>query len=267
VVAIQLRLSLPWLVLAMSGGPVIALVVNAWALFWRQRPWLRPSLARYSRDAAGRMLRLGTLFLVLQVVSAAAFFSDNLVAAHVLGAASVTQYAVPRRMFDAVALVVAMYVTPLWPAYGESVARGDVAWVRRTLVRSTGYMALFAFACGVVLVAFGRPILHFWAGPVVTPPLSLLAGFAAWSVLSSAGSAVAAFLNGVGRLRFQVVTAIVMGAAALTLKLVLARSAGLSGIIWGTVAAYTACTAIPMAYYIPRLMARLGQTPADRASR
>jgi succinate-acetate transporter protein len=78
---------------------------------------------------------------------------------------------------------------------------------------------------------------------------------------------VAAFLNGVGRLRFQVVTAIVMGAAALTLKLVLARSAGLSGIIWGTVAAYTACTAIPMAYYIPRLMARLGQTPADRASR
>jgi len=267
VIAIQLQLSLPWLVFAMSGGPVIALLMNAWVLFWRQRRWLRPSFARYSRDAAGRMLRLGALFLVLQVVSAAAFFSDNFVAAHVLGAAAVTQYAVPRRMFDAVALIVAMYVTPLWPAYGEAIARGDVQWVRRTLVRSTVRMTLFALGVGAVLVAFGQPILHLWAGPLVTPPLSLLAGFAVWTVLASAGSAVAAFLNGAGRLRFQVVTAIAMGVAALTLKILLARSVGLPGIIWGTVAAYTACTAIPMAGYIPRLMAGLGHTSVGRASR
>jgi O-antigen/teichoic acid export membrane protein len=267
VVAIELRMSLPWLVFAMAGGPVVALLFNAWVLFWRQRRWLRPSVARYSGDAAGRMLRLGALFLVLQVVSAAAFFSDNLVAAHVLGAASVTQYAVPRRMFDAVAMVVAMYVTPLWPAYGEAIARGDVTWVRRTLVRSLTLVTLLTLGCGAVLVALGRPILHLWAGPLVTPPLSLLTGFAVWTVLASAGSAVAAFLNGAGRLRFQVVTAVAMGVAALTLKIVLARSVGLSGIIWGTVAAYTACTVIPMARYIPRLMGRLGHTPVDRALR
>jgi len=74
VIAIHLRLSLPWLVFAMAGGPVVALLLNAWVLFWRQRRWLRPSPSRYSRDAAGRMLRLGVLFLVLQVVSAVAFF-------------------------------------------------------------------------------------------------------------------------------------------------------------------------------------------------
>jgi O-antigen/teichoic acid export membrane protein len=266
VAAIRLRMTLPWLVFAMSGGPAIALLLNAWVLFWRQRPWLRPSASRYSRDAAGRMLRLGALFLVLQVVSATAFFSDNLVAAHVLGAAAVTQYAVPRRMFDAVAMVVGMYVTPLWPAYGEAITRGDVPWVRRTLVRSTAGVALFAFGCGVVLVTFGRPILHLWAGPLVTPPLSLLAGFGVFTVLASAGSAVAAFLNGIGRLRFQVVVAIVMGVAALTLKIALARSVGLSGIIWGTVVAYTVCAAIPIARYIPRLMAGLGHTHADGAS-
>jgi len=39
VVAIHLRLSLPWLVFAMAGGPVIALLLNAWVLFWRQRRW------------------------------------------------------------------------------------------------------------------------------------------------------------------------------------------------------------------------------------
>ena len=267
VAAIHLRMSLPWLVFAMAGGPVVALLLNAWVLFWRQRRWLRPSPGRYSRDAAGRMLRLGSLFLVLQVVSAAAFFSDNLVAAHALGAASVTQYAVPRRMFEAVAMVVGMYVTPLWPAYGEAIARGDVTWVRRTLVRSTARVTLVALGCGAVLVAFGRPILHLWAGPLITPTLSLLAGFAVWTVFSSAGSAVAAFLNGAGRLRFQVVTAVAMGVAALTLKLVLARASDSPGSSGATVAAYTGVYGIPMACYIPRLMAGLGHTPPDRASR
>jgi len=47
----------------------------------------------------------------------------------------------------------------------------------------------------------------------------------------------------------------------------LARSVGLSGIIWGTVAAYAACTAIPMARYIPRLMAGPGHMPADGGAR
>jgi hypothetical protein len=26
--------------------------------------------------------------------------------------------------------------TPLWPAYGEAIARGDITWVRRTIVGS-----------------------------------------------------------------------------------------------------------------------------------
>jgi O-antigen/teichoic acid export membrane protein len=262
--AIHFRATLPWLVFAMAGGPVLALLLNAWVLFWHQRRWLRPSTDRISGDAARRMLRQGALFFVLQIVGALAFFSDNLVAAHVLGAAAVTQYDVPRRLFDAVALVVVMYVTPLWPAYGEALARGDVQWVRATLVRSTLMLTVFAIGCGVVLVAFGRQILHLWVGPSVSPPLSLLAGFACWTVLWTAGSAAAAFLNGAGRLRFQVLSAVAMGLSAITLKLVLARSVGLPGIVWATIIAYAVCSAIPLAWYVTDLLGSSNELLVER---
>ena len=49
--------------------PLVAFSMVMGALFWRQQRRLRPSPGRFSRDAAGWMLRLGALFLVLQVVS------------------------------------------------------------------------------------------------------------------------------------------------------------------------------------------------------
>ena len=37
----------------------------------------------------------------------------------------------------AMTIVVPIFLGPLWPAYGEAISRGDLRWVRRTLLRST----------------------------------------------------------------------------------------------------------------------------------
>ena len=87
----------------------------------------------------------------------------------------------------------------------------------------------------------------------------LLVGFGLWTVLNTSGVAVAMFLNGVGAIRFQAICAALMGASALALKIVLARRFGLPGIIWGTIIAYTLCTAIPIGLYIPRLVRQLAR--------
>jgi O-antigen/teichoic acid export membrane protein len=253
------RAGLPWLVLAMSGGPTFALVLNGVVLFTRRRTYLRPSLARADRGTAVALFRVGILFFVLQVVGAAAFFSDNLVAAHTFGASAVTQYAVPMKLFDMVALASSFLLAPLWPAYGEAIARGDHRWVKRMLTRSL--TATFAgssiAALGIVLSA--GAFLRVWAGNAIEAPMVLLVGFGVWTVLNTCGSAVAMFLNGVSAIRFQAVCAVVMGASALTLKIVFARHFGLPGIIWGTIIAYSLCTAIPMAFYIPRLLTELAR--------
>jgi O-antigen/teichoic acid export membrane protein len=257
--ATYLHAGLPWLVLAMAGAPTLMLLANGVVLFTRRRAYLRPSFERADRGVALGILRVGLLFFVLQLVAAAAFFSDNLVAAHVLDASAVTQYAVPMKLFDMVALVCGFMLAPLWPAYGEALARGDHGWVKRTLARSLAVTAIGSSVASLAIVLSANAILRVWAGGTVQSTMLLLVGFGLWTVLNTSGVAVAMFLNGVGAIRFQAICAALMGASALALKIVLARRFGLPGIIWGTIIAYTLCTAIPIGLYIPRLVRQLAR--------
>ena len=127
---IHFRGSLPVLVLAMAGAPVLALLLNGTVLFAVQRPWLLPSWSCVTTDASKDLWRLGMLFFTLQLAVAISYSSDNLVIARILGPQAVAQYAVPCKLFSLVSTVISFLVGPLWPAYGEALARRDHLWIR-----------------------------------------------------------------------------------------------------------------------------------------
>ncbi|MCI0340533.1 MAG: lipopolysaccharide biosynthesis protein [Planctomycetales bacterium] len=259
VAAVAAGAGLPWLVLCAVGVPAVASLGNTLFLFGIRHPSLRPAWSRVSRASAVGLLRTGSLFVLLQLAAALAFATDNVVAAHVLGPESVTEYSVSGKLFTIAPMLVAFVLAPLWPAYSEAIARGDLPWVRRTLVRSLVLAVGLTGAASGILVLFGTPILRLWVGDSVRPDPVLLLGFGVWTILSSAGASVAVFLNGAGEIRAQVICAGVMAAAALGAKIGLARVAGLPGIVWGTVAAYAAFTALPMCFYVPRVFGVLAR--------
>ena len=106
---------------------------------------------------------------MLQLAVAVAYTSDNIVAAQILGLNSVADYSVPFKMFSMVSIVLTMLLNPLWPAYGESIARGDTEWVRNTLVKSIKLSLLVTIPAGLILSVFVLPIIHLWAGPQINP--------------------------------------------------------------------------------------------------
>ena len=251
---IVLQGGLPWLVLAMAGAPPFAAALNAIVLFGRHRPWLQPSRQHVSYDAMRKLLHVGFLFFVLQIAVSLAFASDNIVVAQVLGAEMVAQYAVPMRLFSLAPTLLGIILLPLWPAYREAIARGDRAWVQSTLIRSLTMTALLTGGVSLGLIIFGTQLLHFWVGPSVTPSLAFLVGLGVWTTLSSVGSAAAMFLNGLGVVRFQVICATALAFTAIVLKVVLAHSTGLPGIVWGTIIAYGITTVIPILCIAPKLL-------------
>jgi O-antigen/teichoic acid export membrane protein len=262
-VVISRKAGLPWLVLAMAGAPVVAVLLNGVVLFGFRCPWLRPVWARATKAAAKTIFKLGIFFFILQVAIALAYSSDNVVAAQVLGPKAVSIYSVSMRMFNIAPMVLGMVLMPLWPAYGEAIARGDIAWVKQTLVRSLGLVVLTTGLPSIVLVVFGATLVRLWAGPAVVPPLTLLLGLGVWTVISAVGSAVSIFLNGANILRFQAVVAILMAISSLILKVFLSQAIGLPGIIWGTVIGYTVFSLMPTALLIPRFLLVLTARSAD----
>lgn len=263
--AIHLRVGLPLLLVAIAGGPVLAVGLNVVHFFGWVRPDLRPQWALVSVALVRRIGRLGVMFFVLQVVSAVSFSGDNFILARVLGAGSVAQFAIPQRLFAIISTVVMMLVAPLWPAYGEALARGDIAWVRRTLRRSIFGIAGATALAAAALLLLAPWVLRLWVGPSIHPTFAVLSGLALWTVIGGTGFAVETFLNASGSVRVQVAIASVFGVGCILLKVLWVRHAGAMGLPWATIVSYLLLSALPVAVFVPRLLGRMrrSEVPLD----
>jgi len=262
-VSVSLKAGLPYLVLSMAGAPVLATLVAGAYLFWFRRPWLRPSWRWIESPAARRLLKTGLLFFLLQLTAVATFSLDNFLAARFLGAGAVSELAVAFKLFSVLNAGAALALNPLWPAYGEARARGDAVWVAKTLRRSLALTALTSLAGAGLLAVGGGWLVKVWAGAAVVPSLDLRLALACWTPLNACGMAVAMYLNGINRIRFQVLAGLATGVVALGLKCLWVSSWGVAGLIWATVFAYLAFAAVPLAFYVPRTFGRPGSNSEE----
>jgi len=254
VIATRLRTGLVGLILALSGTPVLVTLVNfAWCFGLSLRA-LRPNLRWARLRPALALLRMGSLFVVLQVSGALAYLSDNLVVANRIGPEAVAQLAIPAKLFTLVLLPVTLMVNPLWPAYGEARARGDIAWIRRTLKLSTITAVLFTAGAGLVAVALGPFVIWHWSRHSVDPALAVLLALAVWTTLSAWGHSVASFLNGTGQITGQAIYGALMAITAFSLKWVLIENWGVSGVVWATTISCSVIEIVPLSILIRRAL-------------
>ena len=249
-VGMQLQVGTPGLILALVGAPVITLFINGVVLFGIRRPWLRPKISAVSKSTASRIAKLGIQFFMLSIAVAVAFTSDRIVIAQIMGAEMVPHYAIPQRLFAMISMLIGFILVPLWPAYGEALAHGDVSWIRTTLVRSIRLTLLVTIPTSLIFIVFGRFLIDAWVGQAVQPNFMLLLGLGLWTVISSVGNALAMALNGMGIIRLQVILATIMALANVVLSILLTFRFGVAGPIWGSVITYTIIVLIPLTFYL-----------------
>ncbi len=262
-VGMWLQVGLPTLVFVIAGAPLIAVALNAFFFFWVRHPDLKPRWNLVSKDTIKQIMSVGALFFVLQIVVAIAYSADSVVVARTLGAVNVPEYVIPQRMFSLITMVVAMFVTPLWPAYAEALSRGDTAWVRHSLYRSMLFVVVATTAASLLLLLASHQLILWWAGPTVNPPALLLVGLAVWTVMESCGSALAAFLNGSGILHFQIVTACVFGISCIIAKVYLAQHVGIAGLPWAAIFTWGLLNFLPLMLYVRWKLRQLSASPVE----
>jgi O-antigen/teichoic acid export membrane protein len=260
VTAVRMHASMPWLVFGIAGAPIAALILSSVWLFGFSRPWLRPSIQYVDVQSAKRLFNMGLLFLVLQVALAVGFQSDNLVLARVLGANKVAAYAVTSRMFGFVPMLLGFVIMPLWPAYGEAFARGDVEWLKRTLKRSLLLVLSIALPVNAILVLAGQSILKLWVGAQVTPTMTLLITIAISQTLMAVASAVSVFLNAINVLKIQAICFASMAVVNIVASVLLTRRLGVPGVVYGSILAQCVCWMLPAAFFVPKLLKSLRPT-------
>lgn len=258
VVCMAFDATLPWLLGAFGLAPLVARVADI-ATLLRGRPWLWPRWSYFDRGEARWLLRTGALFLALQILFAVGAYSDNFIIARMLGAEAVAAYAVPYKLFSLVPAFIVPLLTPLWPAYGDALARRDSAWVRHVLWRSVTYATAGSLIMVGGMVLVSDLVIPLWIGDdALVPSLSLAVGLASWAVIYSATIPVTTLLNAGNQLRFQVVAALAMVCVNIPLTIVLIPVLGTPGAIWGTVVALLVQLA-PMLWFARRYVSRLAR--------
>jgi O-antigen/teichoic acid export membrane protein len=255
--AIGLRSSLPILVLAMTAGPIITALVNLFVLIHFQRPGLAPRRSDITMATLRSVVGVGLGFMVLQVAYAAAYSSDRLIVAHVVGPAAVADYSVVSRLFAMPTGLSLIALMPLWPAYREAISRSDMGWVRLSLRRSL----LIVLAATVPLalgLSFGGPVIvSVWTKHALNPVAGLYPALAAFTVTLAVANVFQVLLNGAQAMRFQIAVWVLMAVVNIIVGIRLTSLIGVTGVALGSALVTVFVLIIPAAIYVPRLLHQL----------
>lgn len=264
--AIHVKASLPVLTAAFCGTTLAVRTVNFVVLLCFEKPWLRVRISDLAVDTMLRLLKSGSLFLVISMSIAIGYTSNTLVITQLLGVESVAEFSVPYRLFSVVTLLVSSFLIPMWPAYGEAFVRGDYPWVRSGLIKSLWVVTTVNTVSGILMYFVGNWIIHLWVGDAVQPGKLLLFAFALYLIVHGMHGPMSMFLNGLNVIRLQAILWLSMAVVNLALSILLTMKIGVPGVVLGTVISTFFCFVVPAALYTRNRLRKLLQQSAARGN-
>jgi len=239
VLAAHLHADVPILLAGTFGIPLLT-TLSLLGLLARRNLFARRDIKLAVTKEASGLLRIGGLFFVLQLGGMIGWGADALIISSALGPAQVALYSIGQRLFQFITQPLAMVNGPLWGAYADAKAKGDVEFIRHTLKLSMIGTLGVSLAGALILFLSSQPLLHYWTAGTVEAPVALMGAMALWAVLESCGAAFAMFLNGVHVIRQQVVVVVLFCVVVLPLKIIGINQVGLIAIPLAAVLVYAA---------------------------
>lgn len=208
------------------------ILLSLW--FFRRHPELRPQ-PHLDKQHVSPLLSVGLQFFTVQFAVLVIFATDKILITQLLGPQYVTQYEVVFKLFSVITFAHTLVTAPLWSAYTDAYHRNDVAWIRDMLRKQL--KIYLGIAMAVLLMAFlARPIIAVWIGGGVEVSSLLASIMGLFVLISTWNNVYAILLNGIGKIRAQLYTAV----TAMLINIPLAISftkyfgLGVSGIVLAT---------------------------------
>jgi O-antigen/teichoic acid export membrane protein len=219
---------------AVTGSQaLIAAACAAW--IFARRTWLVPRLADFDPSLLRGTLTDGLYLLLVNVAILILFQCDKLLIFHMRGPGAVTDYDVVVRLYVIVYAAFTVLWTPLWPAYGEAVNRGDLPWVQRRLRLSILVGCGTVAAGGLTLALLINPTVRLWTrGSITHVSLATTLAIAATFLLRAWADCHSIVLISFNVFRPQAYAILLHAILNVALALILGPRFGVPGIAWST---------------------------------
>jgi len=237
--------------LAFAYG-ISLVIANVLLSLWlyQRNPELRPQLY-LNKQHVHSLLSVGMQFFIIQLAVLVIFTTDKMLITQLFGPQYVAQYEVVFKLFSLITFAHTLISAPLWSAYTDAYRRKDIVWIKRMLYQQ---MAIY---CGVVFAVIfmgllARSIIAVWVGDELEVSFSLVITIGLFVLVSTWNNVYAMFVNGVGRVKPQLYSAVLAMLLNIPLALLFTKhfGFGLSGVVLATcISLLIAAVVLPMQVY------------------
>ncbi|MBN2396282.1 MAG: polysaccharide biosynthesis C-terminal domain-containing protein [Candidatus Atribacteria bacterium] len=230
--------SLLYLGVSYSAAPVIMLFVFTLILFKKQYRKYKPSFRLFDFRLLKDVVNLGGKFFIIQISSVVLYTTDNMIITQLFSPAEVTPYQIAHRYFGLVLMGFLIIVTPFWSAITEAYIKKDIQWITRS-IKKLLQLWLLAVVLIVIMLLLSKYVYYLWVGDKVIIPFILSAAWALFIALQSLNTLLTHFINGIGKIKLQMILALTGAVLNIPLSIFLAKymGFGITGVIAATIIA------------------------------
>jgi len=216
--------------------PVVFVLLSSLILFNTKFRKIKPSISSVDVKSAKETFRLGSRFLLIQLMVLVLYSTDNFVIMALFSAEEVVPINSSYKLFSVVLIAGTTLLVPYWSAFTNAYVMQDVVWIRRAIKRILLYV-LFSVILIAILVFYSKDLYHLWLGNSVEIASNVTYAQALFVLNSIIIAGLSAFLNGLSLLRIQTYTYVIAAVLNIPLSLFLAvrLDYGPIGVIAGTV--------------------------------
>ena len=208
-----------------------------------------------NRDFIKPIMSMGAQFFVLQLCGLILYSTDNVIINGIFGSKDVTVYSVITKVYNTGETLFSIMLVSLWSAVTYQCSLGNYRWIKDKI--KSLLKIWFFFAIGVIVVSvFFNPIIKLWLkDQAIDYSWDIIMLFAIYSIAGTFGAIFVNVANGMGRIKLQLIMAIIEALLNIPLSIALATYGGL-GIMGVKVGTLICCTGsnIVMPIYVIHIL-------------
>lgn len=223
--------SLLALAIAMGVAPVIVLTFCNFYFFATRYRTIAPSFRYIKRSHFASLSSLGFKFFLVGITGLVIFSTDNLIIVQIFGPEEVPSYQVAFKYFGLITSIFSLISVPFWSAYTDAQTKGDLKWILETNKKLKMVWAALLFV-GIFMLVVSKWFYKLWV-PEIPVPFLLSASMFLYVLTLAWGNIFVMYINGVGKVRLQIIVSIVGALINIPLSIFFAKNLqlGSAGII------------------------------------
>lgn len=222
--------SLVYLALALGFCPILVMSISSLWFYKKEYKEFRPKISLFDRKIVKDIFRLGGNLFIMNIAGIVIYQTTNIIITQISSPLNVTAYNIAWKYFSIATMISSIIATPFWSASTDAYVKRDLKWMKSIHEKLTKLSFILVLLTLLLLICSSYAY-SFWIGDAVCIPFSFSLVISLTTICSVLAIFQYSMLNGIGKLKVQLVTGVLAMFINIPLSIYLGKMIGVIGVL------------------------------------